>query len=103
VTGVASLPNSRETIDDTEGSLVALRGQIDKITVRSTGNDSSKMATEPCIKILCGSLVQIPFETCICFLTFWHVSNENWGKVYFSFAMFVCVHVATREPLDTFL
>ena len=35
--------------------------------------------------------------------TSWHVSNENWGQVRINFVMFICIHVATREPLGTFL
>jgi hypothetical protein len=33
-----------------------------------------------------------------------HVSDENWGQVHIGFVMFIrAIHVATREPLDTFL
>jgi hypothetical protein len=55
------------------------------------------------MEIICGSVVRIPFETSMYVHTFWHVSDENWGQVRINFVMFVYIHVATREPQDTYL
>lgn len=32
-----------------------------------------------------------------------HVSDDNWVQVHIGYVMFVCIHVTTRELLDTFL
>jgi hypothetical protein len=55
------------------------------------------------MEIICGSVVRIPFETSIYVHNSWHVSDEKWEQERITLVMFVCIHVATREPLNTFL
>jgi hypothetical protein len=55
------------------------------------------------MEIICGSVVRIPFETSMYVHTSGHVSDEIWGQVHIGFVLSICIHVATREPLDRFL
>lgn len=48
-------------------------------------------------------IVRISFEMSVYVHTSGHVSDEKWGEVHIGFVIFVRIHVATCEPLDTFL